>query len=239
MALAGRLWSHGRGTRCALCEREMTSSIIIAIDNTHGAEHIAAWLPVLVTAQFRRATLFHAVPEDADAVSEELDALRPLLDRLAVALSAHAVETDVAFKRGDVVKWLIALAELRHSELLVLSLPEDGAEPPAYLERLCLDSPVPVLVLPAARPATGARLDARPVLLLGSDEARVESLATDVIHAPLLHATRADFSDLPDASMLVMGPAPSGSHLADLLGGAGCPILLYPSRSIGAPLGAN
>jgi hypothetical protein len=217
----------------------MASSIIVAIDSASGAEHIAAWLPVLVTARFRRATLFHAVPEDSGAVSEELDALRPLLDKLAVALSANAVETDVAFKRGDVVKWLIALAELRHSELLVASLPVDGGAAPAWLERLCVEAPVPVLVLPASRPASGARLDAKPVLVLGSDEARVESLASDVIHANLIHADIAHVFDLPDASMLVMGPAPSGSRLADLLGGVSCPVLLFPSRSIGAPLGAN
>lgn len=181
----------------------MTSSIIIAIDSAESAEHVAAWLPVLVTARFRRVTLFHAVPEDAEAVGAELDTLRPLLDRLAVALSAHAVETDIAFKRGDMVKWLIALAELRHSELLVVSLP--GREPPEYVERLCAHSTVPVLALPACRPRPGMRIDL----------------------------------DLPDASMLVSAPAPSGSHLADLLGGSDCPILLYPSRSMGAPLRAN
>jgi hypothetical protein len=180
----------------------MTSSIIIAIDSAESAEHVAAWLPVLVTARFRRVTLFHAVPEDADAIGEELDTLRPLLDRLAVALSAHAVETDIAFKRGDVVKWLIALAELRHSELLVVSLP---GRQPEYVERLCAHATVPVLALPACRPRPGMRIDL----------------------------------DLPDPSMLVSVPAPSGSQLADLLGGSDCPILLYPSRAIGAPLSAN
>lgn len=180
----------------------MTASIIIAIDSAESADHVAEWLPVLITARFRRVTLFHAVPEAAAAVGEELDALRPLLDRLAVALSAHAVETDIAFKRGDAVKWLIALAELRHSELLVVSLP---GRQPEYVERLCAQSTVPVLALPACRPRPGMRIDL----------------------------------DTPDASMLVLAPAPSGSHLADLLGGSDCPILLFPSRSMGAPLSAN
>lgn len=46
----------------------------------------------------------------------------------------------------------------------------------------------------------------------------------------------ADGADLPAASMVVMDPAPAGSHLADLLGEAACPVLLYSSRSMGASL---
>ncbi len=173
----------------------MSSSILIALDSARGAEHIAAWLPVLVSAQFSRASLFHAVPEDSPDVSRDLDALRPLLDQLAVALSAHGVETDIAFKRGDVVKWLIALAELRHSEQIVVSMREGGVMPP-YLEQLYHDAPAPILVLPANDP-------------------------------------------LPDTAVVTMGPAPAGSRLADLLGGASCPVLLFSSRSMGAPLGAS
>lgn len=216
----------------------MRSSILIAIDSAKGAEHVAAWLPVLVSASFRHASLFHAVKEDSPDVSGELDALRPLLDKLAVALSAHGVETDIAFKRGDAVKWLIALAELRHSDLVVASLPTSGPLPD-YLERLCLESPVPVLVLPTAAPSSETPLDARPVLLLGSEESKIMSAASDVVHAPLVPVRLVEGADLPDASVLVMGPAPAGSRLADLLGGASCPVLLYSSRSIGAPLGAS
>jgi len=216
----------------------MSSSILIAIDGAKGAEHIAAWLPVLVSAQFSRASLFHAVPEDSPDISKDLDALRPLLDKLAVALSAHGVETDVAFKRGDVVKWLNALAELRHSDLIVATV-GSSAQLPDYLERLCLESPVPVLVLPAAEPSSQAGLDARPVLLLGSEESKIMSAASDVVHAPLVPVKLVAGADLPDASVLVMGPAPAGSGLADLLGGASCPVLLFSSRSIGAPLGAS
>lgn len=217
----------------------MPSSILIAIDSAKGAEHIAAWLPVLASARFCRASLFHAVPEDSPDVSKDLDALRPLLDKLAVSLSAHGVQTDVAFKRGDVVKWLIALAELRRSDLIVASTMREGARLPGYLERLCLESPVPVLVLPKAQPGGAGTLDAHPVLLLGAEESKVESFASDVVHAPLLPMRLAEGADLPDASVLVMGPAPAGSRLADLLGGATCPVLLYSSRSMGAPLGAT
>lgn len=214
----------------------MQSSILITIDGAAGAEHIAAWLPVLVSAQIGRVSLFHAVPEDSPDVSKDLDALRPRLDKLAVAFSAHGVQTDIAFKRGDVVKWLIALAELRHSNVIVASM--DGRTLPPYLEHLVLESPVPVLVLPAGMPEPDGRLDARPVLL-GCEESKIMSAASDLVHAPLVPVQLADGADLPDASVLVMGPAPAGSRLTDLLGGATCPVLLYSSRSIGAPLGAS
>lgn len=217
----------------------MASSILITIDSAQSAEHVAAWLPVLASARFGRASLFHAVPEDSPDVSQDLDALRPLLDKLAVALSAHGVQTDIAFKRGDVVKWLIALAELRHCDLIVASAPRDRSALPEYLERLCMESPVPVLVLPAGMPRHQQGLDAKPVLLLGSEESRIVTAASDLVHAPLVPVRLSEGSQLPDASVIVMGPAPAGSRLADLLGGASCPVLLYSSRSIGAPLGAN
>lgn len=217
----------------------MSSSILITIDGANGAKHVAAWLPVLVSARFDRASLFHAVPEGSPDVSQDLDALRPLLDKLAVALTAHGIQTDIAFKRGDVVKWLIALAELRHSNLIVASVAQGEHPLPDYLERLCLESPVPVLVLPAGLPGPDARLDARPVLLGCEEEARIMTAASDLVHAPLVPVRLTDGADLPDASVLVTGPAPAGGRLAELLGGASCPVLLYSSRSIGAPLGAS
>lgn len=214
----------------------MPNSLLITVDGAASASHISAWLPVLITAGFQRATLFHAVCENA-AAADTLDALRPLLDRLAVTLSGSGVETDVALKRGDVTKWLTALAELRHSDLIVASPAGPGGAVPDYLDTLVLNAPVPVLVLPSGTPTAHTKLFARPMMLLGNDDAELMSAAAALVHAPIepLH----EDTMLPDASMLVMGPAPAGKQLADLLGRAACPVLLFPPRVLGAPARAG
>src|SRR5512140_388760 len=173
----------------------MPSSLLIAVDGAQCAEHIDAWLPVLVTAGFQRATLFHAVREDYHKVADSLDALRPLLDRLANTLSAHGIDTDVALKRGDVVKWLIALAEVRKSDLIVAALPAARGALPDYLDDLCAGSPIPVLVLPSAQPRNQGRLYARPMMITGSDDAELAVAATSLIHATL---TTVDLKNIDD-----------------------------------------
>src|SRR5512140_517991 len=170
----------------------MPSSLLIAVDGAQCAEHIDAWLPVLVTAGFQRATLFHAVREDYHKVADSLDALRPLLDRLANTLSAHGIDTDVALKRGDVVKWLIALAEVRKSDLIVVALPAARGAMPEYLEELSAGSPIPVLVLPTGQPRSQGRLYARPMRIAGSDDAELSGAAATLIHAPLSTVTLKD-----------------------------------------------
>jgi hypothetical protein len=134
----------------------MSTSILIAVENPQAAEHISAWLPAIIAAGFQRVTLFHALPDDGQAANDELDSVRPLLDTMALALSAHGVETDVAFKRGDAVKWLIALADLRHSALILAS-GESRTLLPERLQQPSADATVPVLVLPTGSPA-GRRL---------------------------------------------------------------------------------
>ncbi len=216
----------------------MPNSLLIAVDGAKSAEQIDAWLPVLVTAGFQRATLFHAVREDYQKVADALDALRPLLDRLANTLSAHGIDTDVALKRGDVVKWLIALAEVRKSDLIVAALPSARVRP-EYLEELTAGSPIPVLVLPAGQPKAQGRLYAKPVMIEGSDDVELAAAANTLIHATMTSARLTDRDDMPDASMLVMGPAPSGKRLAETLGKAACPVLLFPSRVLGVPARAT
>ncbi len=217
----------------------MPNSLLIAVDGARCAEHIDAWLPVLVTAGFQRATLFHAVREEYQKVADSLDALRPLLDRLANTLSAHGIDTDVALKRGDVVKWLIALAEVRRSDLIVVALPAARGPMPEYLDELCAGAPIPVLVLPAGQPRNQGRLYARPLMVSGSDDAELAAAAGSLIHATLTTIAAKDITDVPDASMLVMGPAPSGKRLTETLGQAVCPVLLFPSRVLGVPARAT
>lgn len=219
----------------------MPNSLLIAVDGAQCAEHIDAWLPVLVTAGFQRATLFHAVREEYQKVADSLDALRPLLDRLANTLSAHGIDTDVALKRGDVVKWLSALAEVRHSDLIVVALPA-GRTIPEYLDELCAGSPIPVMVLPAGQPRSQGRLYAKPLLVYAGerdDTAEVAAAAASLIHATMTTVALQHIADVPDASMLVMGPAPSGRRLAETLGKAACPVLLFPSRVLGVPARAT
>ena len=95
-------------------------SILIAVDAAPFADRVGPWLPDIVGAGVRRATLFHAIEGTGDACAKELDELRPRLDRLAVQLSARDIETDIALKRGDRVKWLVSLAALRTTQLLVV-----------------------------------------------------------------------------------------------------------------------
>jgi len=215
----------------------VASSLLITVDGASSAEQIDAWLPVLITGGFQRATLFHAVREDA-AAEDALDALRPLLDRLAVTLSAHGVETDVALKRGDLVKWLTALAELRHSDVILTSRALVSGVPD-YLEDLVAAAPAPVLVLPAGTPSRHARLFSAARILHGSDDADLAAAAAAIVNAPLVPWHSEQQPDWPDASIVVAGPAPTGNRLADLLGRAACPILLFPTRVLGVPARAS
>ena len=98
----------------------MIESLLIAVDAAPFADRVAGYLPDLVSAGVRRATLFHAIEGVGAECVKELDNLRPRLDRLAVQLSAREVEADIALKRGDRVRWLTSLAELRTCQVLVV-----------------------------------------------------------------------------------------------------------------------
>lgn len=213
----------------------------MAVNDAAFAERASAWLPDLVSLGFGRVTLFHAIGDDGPAVAEDLDRLRPLLDRLAVTLSAHGVETEIALKRGDAIKWLTALAALRQSDVIVAGAREGPAgATSAYLEPLLAQSPVPVLVLPLERAATAPGLAARPVLLSGEYDVEVEQASRDLVPAALATARLGPEGALPQgASLLVTGPAPSGGSLVEVLDAATCPVLLFPSRTLGAPARAN
>lgn len=127
------------------------NTLLVAIGSAPFAGKVREWLPDLVRTGLRRVTLFHGIDEEKGQVGEELEGLRPELDRLAVALSSQAVETDIALKRGDAVQWLLALASSRHADLMVVEAPADPAAAGRLLE-LLRESRCPVLVFPAHAP---------------------------------------------------------------------------------------
>ena len=130
----------------------MVNSVLISLESACLAERLRDWLPDLVRTGLRRVTLFHAIDDSRGGVSEELEGIRPELDRLAVALSSHSVEADVALKRGDPVTWLVALATSRHVDLIVVETPVDAGAANRLLE-LLEQAPCPVLAMPGRVPA--------------------------------------------------------------------------------------
>ena len=202
------------------------------------ADRVAGWLPDLVSAGVRRATLFHAIEAVGAACVKELDDLRPRLDRLAVQLSAREVEADIALKRGDRVRWLTSLAELRTSQVLVLgvrcSLATDKRTVGATLRLLLEESHVPLLVLPGPFDAGSPRLFDQPYLLTGGrDAAALESRARALIPVPLRVAAYDRGQALPSgASLLVAGPDLSAHAFERVIAERSCPVLVFPAPSL-------
>ena len=215
----------------------MIESILIAVDAAPFADRVGPWLPDLVGAGVRRATLFHAIEGTGEDCARELDELRPRLDRLAVQLSARDVDADIALKRGDRVKWLLSLAEVRTSHLLVVGTRCSREEGPAIgstLRLLLEQSHVPLLVLGSARPSAQLHLFERPCLFPSRrPEGRVEARARTVVPATLHPATSVPGDPCPSgASLLVTGPEPDGTTLDQLLVQAACPVLVFPAPSL-------
>jgi nucleotide-binding universal stress UspA family protein len=215
-------------------------SILIAVDAAPFADRVGPWLPDIVGAGVRRATLFHAIEETGEACARELDELRPRLDRLAVQLSARDVEADIALKRGDRVKWLVSLAALRTTQLLVVgtrcSRDEQTAPIGSTLRLLVEQSHVPLLVLNGQRPPAQPRLFERPCLVAGRrHDGRVEQRARALVPATLHPASSAPGDPCSSgASLLVTGPEPDGMTLDQLLVQAACPVLVFPAPSLEA-----
>lgn len=213
-------------------------SILIAVDAAPFADRVVAWLPDIVGAGVRRATLFHAIEETGEACARELDELRPRLDRLAVQLSARDVEADIALKRGDRVKWLVSLAALRTMQLLVVgsrcSRNEQAAPIGSTLRQLVEQSHVPLLVLSGPRPPAQPRLFERPCLIADRrHEGRVEQRARALVPATLHPCfTAPGDASSSGASLLVTGPEPEGMTLDQLLTQAACPVLVFPAPSL-------
>jgi len=214
-------------------------SLLIAVDAAPFADRVAGWLPDLVSAGVRRATLFHAIEGVGAACVKELDDLRPRLDRLAVQLAAREVEADIALKRGDRVRWLTSLAELRTSQVLVLGVRCSAAPNQrtigATLRLLLEESHVPLLVLPAPMDAKTPRLFDKPVLLTDSHTpAALESRARALIPVPLRAAAYVAGDAPPtDASLIVAGPAFSGHAFERVItSGSSSPVLVFPAPSL-------
>ncbi len=216
----------------------MIESLLIAVDAAPFADRVAGWLPDLVSAGVRRATLFHAIEGVGAECVKELDSLRPRLDRLAVQLSAREVEADIALKRGDRVRWLCSLAELRTCQVLVLGAhcsiaPTDHVIGSTLL-LLLEESHVPLLIVPVAWDTTAPRLFERPYLLAGGRhhatlEARARALVPVTLHSTTLGAGEAI---PPGASLLVTGPEPSGDAFERLISQSSCPVLVFPAPSL-------
>ena len=214
----------------------MIESILIAVDAAPFADRVGPWIPDIVGAGVRRATLFHAIEGTGEACARELDELRPRLDRLAVQLSARDVEADIALKRGDRVKWLVSLAELRTTQLLVVgarcSKEERGASIGATLRLLLEQSHVPLLVLNDVRVSAQLRLFERPCLIAGRrPDSRVETRAKALVPATL-HPVTSVPSDPSSVSLFVTGPEPAGMTFEQLIAQAACPVLAFPSPSL-------
>lgn len=204
----------------------MSSSLIAAIRDSGCADVLARWLPDLVAAGFRRVTVFHSVPQGR---SGELDQLRPALDRLNLMTSLLGVETDLALKRGDASAWLLAMAELRHTDVIVLRRRGAGA----LLDVLAEWSRVPVIALPDARPPEPARGLARPALVAGYREEVVLAVARRVIREPVVIVAAHAHHALPEGTgAVISGPVSAGTPAAELLDGARCPVLLVTDRAL-------
>lgn len=216
----------------------MIESILIAVDAAPFADRVGPWIPDIVGAGVRRATLFHAIEGTGEACVQELDELRPRLDRLAVQLSARDVEADIALKRGDRVKWLVSLAALRTTQLLVVgarcSKEERGASIGSTLRLLLEQSHVPLLVFSGPRPSTAQplRLFERPCLVQERHpDGRVEARAKALIPATL-HPVTSVPGDPSASSLLVTGPEPAGLTFDQLIAQAACPVLVFPAPSL-------
>jgi nucleotide-binding universal stress UspA family protein len=224
--------------RDAQSEEDVIESILIAVDAAPFADRVGPWLPDIVGAGVRRATLFHAIEGTGDACARELDELRPRLDRLAVQLSARDVEADIALKRGDRVKWLVSLAELRTTQLLVVgarcSRLASAATIGSTLRLLLEQSHVPLLVLSAPRPAAQPPLFEHPCLVPSRrPEGRVDTRAQALVPATLHPVTSASGDPCASgATLLVTGPEPVGMTLDELLAQAACPVLVFPAPAL-------
>jgi len=213
-------------------------SLLIAVDAAPFADRVAGWLPDLVSAGVRRATLFHAIEAVGADCVKELDALRPRLDRLAVQLSAREVEAEIALKRGDRVRWLTSLAELRTSQVLVVgvrcSLETRERTIGATLRLLLEESHVPLLVLPGPFDPSAPRMFDQPTLITGGrDGAALEARARALIPVPLRVATLGPDQAVPSgASLLVAGPEISGHAFERVIAGCACPVLAFPAPSL-------
>ena len=218
---------------------DVIESLLIAVDAAPFADRVAGWLPDLVSAGVRRATLFHAIEGVGAECVKELDDLRPRLDRLAVQLSASDVEADIALKRGDRVRWLTSLAELRTSQVVVLgvrcSMASSQHSIGSTLRLLLEESHAPLLVLPAPVDPAAPRLFDEPILLAnGRSTAALEARARALIPVPLRSAKFGpDDAAPPEASLIVAGPGLSGHALERVLTtGCSCPVLVFPAPSL-------
>jgi hypothetical protein len=226
-----------RGTRCATLEA-VIESLLIAVDAAPFADRVAGWLPDLVSAGVRRATLFHAIEGVGEECVKELDDLRPRLDRLAVQLSAREVEAEISLKRGDRVRWLTSLAELRTSQVLVVGSHCSMSSAPAGIGstlRLLLEaSHVPLLVLGAGHDPARPRLFEHPCLLsAGRYAAALESRARALVPVQLPAVSLGPGETPPiNTSLLVAGPDPSSDALGRLITRCSCPVLAFPAPSL-------
>jgi len=212
-------------------------SLLIAVDAAPFADRVAGWLPDLLSAGVRRATLFHAIEGVGAECVKELDNLRPRLDRLAVQLSAREVEADIALKRGDRVRWLTSLAELRTCQVLVVGA-HCSVAPSATigttLRLLLEESHVPLLILTGAYDPSAPRLFDRPYLLSSGRQAAALEKAARALVPVTLHTTTLGAGETipPGASLLVTGPEPSGDGFERLLSRSSCPVLVFPAPSL-------
>jgi hypothetical protein len=136
----------------------MLHTALVWLESSRLAEQVRDWIPDLAHAGLRRATLFHAMDAAPGRLNAELAILQPELDRLAVTLSSHAVQTDVALKRGDAVPWLVALAASRNADLIVMEAPAD-ARAASRLSEVLEQIHCAVLVMPADGAARVERAD--------------------------------------------------------------------------------
>ena len=197
---------------------------------------LAGWLPDLMGEGLRAAILLHTVEVERRGVGEELDRLRPLLDRMAVTLASRTVETEIALKRGDLVRWVVALAELRHVDVVVMGAGRTNDAAASTMMRMLDASPAAVLVLGRERDPGGMGLFERPVWLADTeDEAELEAAARRLLPDVKPGKLGANGACPSGASVLVVGPAPADRHVMELVRDSHCPVLAFPAQALHSP----
>jgi hypothetical protein len=213
----------------------MLRSAVVAVDAAPFAERVGTWLPDLAGAGLRKATLYHAMEVDGPEGAAELDDLRPWLDHLAVKFSAESVEVEIALKRGDRLRWLLSLLQVRNADVVVVG-PRCSRVPGlgtvgTLLAPLLDECPVPVLIVPRPRRSEDLALFSHPLV---TDDPELIGAARALLPGATLSRSAHPLAHRAPASLLVARAGSPATPLEQALETAAWPVLAFPARALGA-----